>query len=179
MVGTIACLVGLTIKSIYKLFSLCSDLVFVILFPQLVGAVYFPFVNTYGSLCAFVLGLFFRIASGEPFIGLPALIKYPMYDYINDQQKFPFRILCMLISAVTLLVVSALTNWLFTSGCLSRDCDIFRVMERQEKSVNEASGGNEVPMQETVGEKYKPKEEFNNMVLQNHGIAEGSNSPVA
>lgn len=140
-VGAIACLVGLTIKSIYKLFSLCSDLVFVILFPQLVGAVYIPWVNTYGSACGFILGFFFRIASGEPFIGLPAIIEYPMFK--DGKQGFPFRILCMSISAVTLLSVSALTHWLFFTGKLDRKYDIFKVMDRQEdvkiKAVVESS----------------------------------------
>ena len=41
--------------------AMCSDLVYVILFPQLLIVVHFKdWVNTYGSLSAYCIGLFFR-----------------------------------------------------------------------------------------------------------------------
>ena len=41
--------------------AMCSDLVYVILFPQLLIVVHFKdWVNTYGSLAAYIIGLFFR-----------------------------------------------------------------------------------------------------------------------
>lgn len=41
---------------------LCSDMVYVVLFPQLLFVVYWPhLVNTHGSLAAFFMGLFFRL----------------------------------------------------------------------------------------------------------------------
>lgn len=43
--GALATVMGILIKSIYGLWSLCSDLVYVILFPQLVCVVYVPFVS--------------------------------------------------------------------------------------------------------------------------------------
>ncbi len=40
---------------------MCSDLVYVILFPQLLIVVHFKeWCNTYGSLSAYIVGLFFR-----------------------------------------------------------------------------------------------------------------------
>ena len=49
---------------------MCSDLVYVILFPQLLIVVHFKdSVNTYGSLSAYVLGMFVRLAGGENLIG--------------------------------------------------------------------------------------------------------------
>ena len=60
VVGALATVVGLTVPSIYALFHLCSDLVFVILFPQLVASLYLPFVNVYGSIAAYVIGMLFR-----------------------------------------------------------------------------------------------------------------------
>lgn len=46
-------------ESFYR--AMCSDLVYVILFPQLLIVVHFKdWVNTYGSLAAYIIGLFFR-----------------------------------------------------------------------------------------------------------------------
>ena len=50
-VGIMATAMALTVKSVYGLWYLSSDLVFVILFPQLTCVVYLKKqVNTYGSL---------------------------------------------------------------------------------------------------------------------------------
>jgi high affinity choline transporter 7 len=45
----ITALIAIFVKSIYGLFYLCSDLVYVILFPQLVSVIYIPWVNVIGS----------------------------------------------------------------------------------------------------------------------------------
>jgi len=131
VVGALAVVVGLMVPSIYALFHLCSDLVFVILFPQLVGAVHIPFVNTYGSIAAYIVGLFFRITGGEKLIGLTAAIEYPLFK--DGDQYFPFRTMAMLFSFITLLAVSYFTNWLFDSGKLARSYDYLGVLERRER----------------------------------------------
>ena len=92
---------------------MCSDLVYVVLFPQLLIVVHFKeWCNTYGSLSAYVLGMFIRLAGGENLIGMPALIHYPMYSYDEatgvGMQLFPFRTVAMVLSMITLLLVSAL-----------------------------------------------------------------------
>jgi Na+/proline symporter len=61
------------VDSIYDLFVLCSDFVYVMLFPQLTCVVYFRDVNTYGSLAGYIMGLFFRLAGGEKSLKLPVL----------------------------------------------------------------------------------------------------------
>lgn len=124
-------MVGLLVPSIYALFHLCSDLVYVILFPQLVGAVHIPAVNTYGAVCAYIVGIFFRITGGEELIGLKATIKYPWYNEKSGDQYFPFRTLAMLLSFFTLLVVSYLTNYLFDNNIIDRRYDFFNIMERR------------------------------------------------
>ena len=48
--GAIAIALALAIPSIYGLFKLCSDLVFVIVFPQLVMVTYVPWSNLYGAI---------------------------------------------------------------------------------------------------------------------------------
>ncbi|XP_066922543.1 high-affinity choline transporter 1-like [Clytia hemisphaerica] len=134
-VGIMATLVGLTVDSIYALFHLCSDLVFVILFPQLVGAVHIQDVNTYGSICAYIVGLFLRITGGEELIGFPATFKYPYYDetYSNGKgsQNFPFRTLAMIISFITLVSVSKLAYYLFDNEILGENYDFLGVLERR------------------------------------------------
>ena len=97
-VGILAMIMGITIKTIYGLWYLCADLVYVILFPQLVSVVYLKGTNTYGSLAGYCVGMLFRFLGGEPLIHLPAALKYPMYDFENDVQRFPFRTLTMCMS---------------------------------------------------------------------------------
>jgi high affinity choline transporter 7 len=72
-------------------------------------------VNTYGSLSAYIIGMFLRLAGGENLIGLPALIHYPLYKESEIEgepgvQLFPFRTFAMLISMTTLISVSQLAK---------------------------------------------------------------------
>ncbi|XP_064458531.1 high-affinity choline transporter 1-like [Ornithodoros turicata] len=102
---------GITIDSVYALWTLSSDLVYVILFPQLVAVVYFrTYSNGWGSLAAYVTGFALRVLGGEPALSLPAVIKYPNYDEDSLAQRFPFKTMAMLASFVVLIAVSALTR---------------------------------------------------------------------
>ena len=67
-------------------------------------------VNTYGSLFAYIVGSFIRLAGGENLIGLPPLIKYPWYDEAAGMQMFPFRTVAMILSMASLILVSLLTR---------------------------------------------------------------------
>lgn len=90
--------------------SMCSDLVYVILFPQLLMVVHFKHhCNTYGSLAAYIVALLVRLSGGEAMLGLPPLIEYPGWD--GERQLFPFRTMAMLISLGTLAGVSWLSRW--------------------------------------------------------------------
>ncbi|CAL1292309.1 unnamed protein product [Larinioides sclopetarius] len=125
-VGIMATAMALTVKSIYGLWYLSSDLVYVVLFPQLVCVVYFKkFCNTYGSLSAYVIGFLLRALGGEEIVGLPAVIKYPFYREETAEQLFPFRTLAMLMSLTTLLSVSRTSKWLFETGRIPPQMDIF------------------------------------------------------
>lgn len=105
---------------------MCSDLVYVILFPQLLMVVHFKHhCNTYGSLAAYIVALVVRLAGGEPLLGLPALIHFPGYDPETQVQLFPFRTLAMTLSLLTLAGVSRLSVYLFRSGRLSPEWDYF------------------------------------------------------
>ncbi|KAK0158030.1 hypothetical protein PV327_011255 [Microctonus hyperodae] len=127
IVGVLSTVMALTIPSIYGLWSMCSDLVYVILFPQLLMVVHFKdYCNTYGSLSAYIIAFLVRLSGGESVIGLPALIHFPGYDEENEVQTFPFRTMAMLISLITLIGVSYGTQVAFLTGRLAPGYDVFR-----------------------------------------------------
>ena len=75
--GALATALALKVQSVQALWFFTSDLVFVLLFPQLVYAIYDRRANRIGSMAAFGVSLFLRLGAGEPLLGIPALIPYP------------------------------------------------------------------------------------------------------
>ncbi|XP_035693272.1 high-affinity choline transporter 1-like [Branchiostoma floridae] len=124
VVAALASVLAITVKSVYGLFVLCSDLVFVVIFPQLVSVVYLKFTNTYGSLCGYVIGLVLRLGGGEDLLYIPAFIKYPFYDETTGKQLFPFRTLDMICSFLTIILVSHVTRLLFVKKKIPMKYDI-------------------------------------------------------
>lgn len=109
VVGLAAAWLAVAVGSVYTLFVLCSDLVYVILFPQLVLALFYSRTNTIGSVCGIIVGLILRVGGGESSLGIPALIPYPLTNS-EGVSDFPFRTLAMLASLVTIFLVSNLTQ---------------------------------------------------------------------
>merc|ERR1719239_1282071 len=106
VVATCSTIISIKSNSVYDLFHLCGDFVYVMLFPQLTCAVHLTkHVNAYGSIFAYFIGLLLRLLGGEKTLGLPALIAYPMYDAETGTQNFPFRSLAMVVTLVSLLLV--------------------------------------------------------------------------
>lgn len=124
VIGTLQTIIAIFANSVYGLYFLCSDLVYVVLFPQLVCVLWVPFANGYGCLAGYVLGLFFRISAGEALIGLPPFIYYPLYT--KDGQGFPFRTFSMFISLFSLIGVSYVTDVLFRSNMLPKRYDFLK-----------------------------------------------------
>ncbi|VDD94504.1 unnamed protein product [Enterobius vermicularis] len=129
-VGLLATAMALTIQTIYGLWYLCADLIYVILFPQLVCVVYIERSNTYGSIAGYVLGLLLRLSGGEPLLAFPAYVHYPLYEEtlnadgtISGTQYFPFKTMAMLGSFMGCLGMSYLTDYLFKAGKLSPEMD--------------------------------------------------------
>ncbi|KAF6029067.1 hypothetical protein EB796_012617 [Bugula neritina] len=121
--GVMATVMGILIKSIYGLWTLCSDLVYVILFPQLVCVVYVPFVNSYGALAGYITAICLRLLGGEKILNFPPAIKYPWYDEVEQTQNFPFKTMSMLIALAVEIAVSALFKMLFETGRLPSRVD--------------------------------------------------------
>jgi len=120
LVGAGAAGIGILVSSIYVLWYLCSDLVYVILFPQLLCVVYVPHTNTYGSLSAYITGFLFRILIGEPSLGIPTVINFGPY--------IPPKTLCMLICLGTTLIISQIAKSLFEKRILPPTYDIFHCL---------------------------------------------------
>uniref|UniRef100_T1IWY2 High-affinity choline transporter 1 n=1 Tax=Strigamia maritima TaxID=126957 RepID=T1IWY2_STRMM len=126
VVGGLATTMALTVPTIYGLWYLCADLVYVVLFPQLLCVVHMKnHCNTYGSLSAYIVGLLLRFLGGEDLMHLPAVLHYPWYNE-EDGQLFPFRTLAMLVSLATLLLVSCFTSWIFENAYLPAKFDLFQ-----------------------------------------------------
>ncbi len=123
LLGALAAVIALRVQSVQKLWFFTSDLVFVILFPQLVYALFDPRANRTGSIVAFVVSLALRLGGGEPMLAIPPLVSYaelfdPLLPGTSDlwldenghATLFPIRTIAALAGLVLLGVVSRLTG---------------------------------------------------------------------
>ncbi len=99
--GALAAVLALKVQSVQALWFFTSDLVFVLLFPQLTSALFDPKANRTGSMVAFTVSAVLRLGGGEPLLGVPALLAYP--------EGFPFRTVAAAAGLILLPVVSRLT----------------------------------------------------------------------
>ena len=125
LVAVAASLMGIYAQSIYQLWYLSSDIVYVVLFPQLVSVIYLKNANTYGSMAGYWVGIVMRILAGEPLFAISPIIKYPLFDQNTEIQKFPFRTFGMIISLLLIITISNLTKFLFENNYLSKKFDVF------------------------------------------------------
>jgi high affinity choline transporter 7 len=125
VLGGASAVMALSVQSVQALWFFTSDLVFVLLFPQLVYALYDRRVNLAGSVVAFLVSLALRLGGGEPLFGLAPVIPYPeiaaawlpieparWYD-AGGALLFPYKTLAALAGLVLLPAVSRLTaRWI-------------------------------------------------------------------
>jgi Na+/proline symporter len=102
LLGACAIVMALKVQSVQALWFFTSDLVFVLLFPQLVCALYDPKANRAGSIAAFSASSLLRFGASEPLLGIPRMIPYP--------DEFPFRIAAAAVGFLLLIVVSRITT---------------------------------------------------------------------
>ncbi|XP_077445234.1 high-affinity choline transporter 1-like [Stigmatopora argus] len=133
--GGLATLMALVTGTVYGLWYLSSDLVYVIIFPQLLSVLFVKGTNTYGSVAAYFFGMVLRIGGGEPYLQLPPFIYYPGWTIEQRKhhitgdledvviQKFPFKTVSMLASFLGNVAFSYLAKYLFESGKLSHKYD--------------------------------------------------------
>ncbi|XP_072753649.1 high affinity choline transporter 1 isoform X2 [Anoplolepis gracilipes] len=144
-VSVLSTLVALMVSSVYYLSYLCSDLVYVVLFPQLLAVIHWPsFVDTYGCLTGYFIAIVLRLAGGEKGLSIYPLIEYPFYDARTRTQKFPFRTAIMIIALFTQLFTSFLTRNLLGKGYLPECCDVLSIYspgKPKEPGVVQSSSG--------------------------------------
>lgn len=117
LLGAAAVVMALKVQSVQALWFFTSDLIFVLLFPQLVFALFDPKANRIGSVAAFSVSLVLRLGGGEPLFGLPHFIPYPEIFTSNPASwydaggvlLFPFKTLAAMVGCFLLPVVSRLT----------------------------------------------------------------------
>ncbi len=130
VLGLLAVILALKVQSVQALWFFTSDLVFVLLFPQLLWALYDSKANRLGSMTAFLVSLLLRVGGGEPLFGIPPTIPYPeialaiipegviaapagwvaqWYDPVTGALLFPARICAAAAGLLLLPVVSRLT----------------------------------------------------------------------
>ncbi len=116
LLGAMATVLALKVQSVQALWFFTSDLVFVLLFPQLIFALFDKKVNRIGSITAFCVSLILRLGGGEPLFNLPYFIPYPEIFtsepakwYDAGARLFPFKTLAAGVGIVLLPVVSRLT----------------------------------------------------------------------
>ena len=102
--GAMATVLALKVQSVQALWFFTSDLVFVLLFPQLLAALFDTKANRTGSIAAFAVSFVLRVGGGEPLLGLPAFIPYP--------DTIPFRTVAAVAGLILLPLVSRFTaHW--------------------------------------------------------------------
>lgn len=121
VLGGAAVVMALSVQSVQALWFFTSDLVFVLLVPQLVCALFDRKANLAGSVAAFLVSLVLRVGGGEPLFGIAPLIPYPeiaaamlpieparWYDARTGALLFPFKTMAAVTGLVVLPVVSRL-----------------------------------------------------------------------
>ncbi len=122
LLGVGAVVLALRVQSVQQLWFFTSDLVFVLLFPQLLYAVFDPRANRTGSIVAFCVSLVLRLAAGESILAVPQMVDYDQllgrvlpesaglwFDPAGDATLFPVRTFAAAVGLVLLPVVSRLT----------------------------------------------------------------------
>jgi len=117
----LAVLLALRVQSVQQLWFFTSDLVFVLLFPQLVFALFDAKANRTGSIVAFLLSLVLRLGGGEAIFAIPAFIPYDdivaaVWPGLESTTSagglvaiFPVRTFAAMVGMIALPVVSRLT----------------------------------------------------------------------
>ncbi|XP_028583818.1 high affinity choline transporter 1 isoform X2 [Podarcis muralis] len=134
--GAAATAMALLAQSVYGLWYLSSDLVYIIIFPQLLCVLFIKGTNTYGAVAGYLFGVILRITGGEPYLHLQPLIFYPGWDQEQQIQRFPFKTLAMLTSFFTNIGVSYLAKYLFESSTLPPKFDFLDAVVAKHSKEN-------------------------------------------
>ena len=82
VIGAAATVLAILADSVYGMFIMAADIVYVILFPQLVAIIFSSY--TYGAIIGYFVGLILRLGAGEPLLNLNPIIFIPIMTLIWD-----------------------------------------------------------------------------------------------
>ena len=99
--GGVATVLALNIGSIYTLWYLSADLVYVLLFPQLFLCLYFPMMNAPSVMTGLLAGLFVRI-----FAETGLMFSCGILSFMENPEFFPYRTVAMLANLGTSILVA-------------------------------------------------------------------------
>ncbi|XP_056273103.1 high affinity choline transporter 1-like [Pseudoliparis swirei] len=125
--------------SVFALWMVSGDLLYCVVLPQLVCVLYFSRANSYGAICGYLVGLLVRGLSGEPLLGIPALILYPGWREVDGVkvQYFPFRTIAMLSSMICIISVSWLVEVAFRRQIIPQSWDSLGVFDEKKEAEKE------------------------------------------
>lgn len=131
--------------SVLAFWILSGDLTYVVIFPQLVCVLHFQHVNCYGAISGFVTGLLLRGLSGEPVLGIPAVLRYPGWREENNVivQYFPYRTVAMFASLLSIIIVSCLVDQIFHHQLIPQSWDFLKVFKKKNEPEEETSDASE------------------------------------
>jgi len=140
----IATTLAITYSSIYELFVLCGDFMFVIVFPQLTLVLYWSLANTYGSVSSFFIALLIRLLCGEKAMGLEPSISFgtiygdPGSCPTDEDPEaactgpVPFRLIVTIIGALVHVLFSYGSYIAFKKGWIELRYDFFECFKRDQ-----------------------------------------------
>ncbi|XP_062983456.1 high affinity choline transporter 1-like [Elgaria multicarinata webbii] len=129
--GTLAAALAFYSHSIFDLWFVSGELVYALLFPQLCCVLFVHGTNTYGSAAGFLLGFLLRLLAGEPSLKIPPVICYPGCSLVDGAyiQLFPFKMVTMLVSLLTIVSVSYLAAFGFKANLLPVEWDVCKIIK--------------------------------------------------
>lgn len=124
-------------NSILLFWFLGNEIAYIVIFPQLVCILFFSISNGYGAVVGLLVGVLFKLLSGNPMLLLPPVMHFPgctLEDGIYVQYA-PVRTICMLASFASILLFSYLTSMLFNKKILPQRWDVLKIRDQKAEAA--------------------------------------------